>query len=112
MKRSLILLTVLLTGLCNNLIYGAQSAAASTTPSAPATSTRKVAQLRGLFDTETAVPQASPMHSPNRRLSFASLHLQRNSNPAIVTIPGKIGLGLAGLKSPLRQTQTVSAQPN
>ena len=117
MKRSLMLLSVLFTGLCNNLVYSAQSAAASTNSSAPATPAAnpgcKVANMRGLFDQETAAPQASPIfHSPSGRpISFAALHLQRNPQ-ATVTIPGNIGLGLAGLKSPLRQAQPVSAQTN
>ncbi len=51
MKRSIILLSVLFTGLCNNLVYSAQSAAASTNSSAPAaTPNRKVARMPGLFD--------------------------------------------------------------
>lgn len=94
MKRSLIFLSVLFTGLCNNLVYGAQSAAATT----PA---RRVAQN----------PQASPnFYSPNGRpLSFAALHHQQNSNQATatVTVTEEIDFGLAQS----RKTKTaVSAQ--
>lgn len=54
MKRSLILLSVLFTGLCNNLVYGAQSAAAANT--APTTPIRKggIPSLFGKQESNTA----------------------------------------------------------